>query len=71
MTSKNRPAFAVCDGSTTANPLPFREMTDFARNKSSDNAPLGVATIIGIVLALSLGDAHIKVLGGGGTMGLW
>ncbi|MDW3181454.1 MAG: DMT family transporter [Roseobacter sp.] len=33
--------------------------------------PLGVATIIGTVLALSLGDALIKSLGGGGGMGLW
>ena len=36
-----------------------------------DNVPLGVATIVGTVLALSLGDALIKALGGGGTMGLW
>ena len=36
-----------------------------------DNLPLGVATIIGTVLALSLGDALIKSLGGGGGMGLW
>lgn len=36
-----------------------------------DNVPLGVATIIGTVLALSLGDALIKSLGGGGGMGLW
>lgn len=36
-----------------------------------DNVPLGVATIIGTVLALSLGDALIKSLGGAGGMGLW
>lgn len=33
--------------------------------------PLGVATITGTVFALSLGDALIKALGGGGTMGVW
>ncbi len=37
----------------------------------ADNVPLGVATIVGTVLALSLGDALIKSLGGGGEMGLW
>lgn len=37
----------------------------------SDNVPLGVATITGTVLALSLGDALIKSLGGAGGMGLW
>lgn len=36
-----------------------------------DNVPLGVATIVGTVLALSLGDALIKSLGGGGGMGVW
>lgn len=36
-----------------------------------DNVPLGVATIVGTVLALSLGDALIKSLGGGGGTGLW
>lgn len=36
-----------------------------------DNVPLGVATIVGTVLALSLGDALIKSLGGSGGMGLW
>ncbi|WP_179379092.1 DMT family transporter [Jannaschia marina] len=36
-----------------------------------DNIPLGVSTIVGTVLALSLGDALIKALGGGGGMGLW
>lgn len=36
-----------------------------------DNVPLGVATIVGTVLALSLADALIKSLGGGGEMGLW
>jgi drug/metabolite transporter (DMT)-like permease len=39
--------------------------------KQTDNVPLGVATIIGTVLALSLGDALIKALGSGGGMGLW
>lgn len=37
---------------------------------SPDNVRLGVATIVGTVLALSLGDALIKALGGGG-MGIW
>lgn len=46
-------------------------MTDAARASRPDNVPLGVATIVGTVLALSLGDALIKALGGGGTMGLW
>ncbi len=36
-----------------------------------DNIPLGVATIIGTVFALSFGDALIKSLGGTGGMGLW
>ena len=36
-----------------------------------DNVPLGVVTIVGTVLALSLGDALIKSLGGRGGMGLW
>ncbi|WP_298299171.1 DMT family transporter [uncultured Litoreibacter sp.] len=36
-----------------------------------DNVPLGVVTIVGTVLALSLGDALIKSLGGSGGMGLW
>lgn len=36
-----------------------------------DNIPLGVGTILGTVFALSLGDALIKSLGGGGTMGVW
>lgn len=36
-----------------------------------DNVPLGVVAIVGTVLALSLGDALIKSLGGGGGMGLW
>lgn len=38
---------------------------------SRDNVPLAVGTIVGTVLALSLGDALIKALGGGGTLGLW
>lgn len=46
-------------------------MTDAARSSRPDNVPIGVATIVGTVLALSLGDALIKGLGGGGTMGLW
>lgn len=36
-----------------------------------DNVRLGVATIVGTVFALSLGDALIKSLGGGDGMGLW
>lgn len=36
-----------------------------------DNVPLAVGTIICTVLALSLGDALIKALGGGGSVGLW
>lgn len=36
-----------------------------------DNIRLGVATIVGTVFALSLGDALIKALGGGGQMGIW
>ena len=39
--------------------------------KAPDNIRLGVATIVGTVLALSLGDALIKALGGGGGMGIW
>lgn len=46
-------------------------MSDDLKNHSSDNVPLGVATVIGTVFALSLGDALIKSIGGGGTMGLW
>ncbi|MEL6585906.1 MAG: hypothetical protein AAFY65_04245 [Pseudomonadota bacterium] len=37
----------------------------------ADNIPLGAGTIPGTVLALSLGDGRIKVLGGAGGMGLW
>lgn len=36
-----------------------------------DNVPLAVATIVGTVFALSLGDALIKALGGAGGMGIW
>ena len=36
-----------------------------------DDVSLGVATIVGTVLALSLGDALIKALSGRGAMGLW
>ncbi|WP_370393084.1 EamA family transporter [Cognatishimia sp.] len=36
-----------------------------------ENIPLGVGTIVATVLALSLGDALIKSLGGGSDMGLW
>ena len=39
--------------------------------KTPDNVRLGVATIVGTVLALSLGDALIKALGGGGGIGVW
>lgn len=46
-------------------------MTNIANIDRPDNVPLGVATIVGTVLALSLGDALIKSLGGGGGMGLW
>lgn len=46
-------------------------MTNNASIDRPDNVPLGVATIIGTVFALSLGDALIKSLGGGGGMGLW
>ena len=35
------------------------------------NVRLGVATIVGTVLLLSLGDALIKALGGGDGMGVW
>lgn len=46
-------------------------MTNNSDTQPSDNVPWGVATIVGTVLALSLGDALIKSLGGGGGMGLW
>lgn len=46
-------------------------MTSSSSIKSSDNVPLGVATIVGTVLALSLGDALIKSLGGNDGMGIW
>lgn len=46
-------------------------MTSNTEIHRPDNVPLGVATIVGTVLALSLGDALIKSLGGGGGMGLW
>lgn len=46
-------------------------MTSNPDSHRPDNVPLGVATIVGTVLALSLGDALIKSLGGGGGMGLW
>ena len=39
--------------------------------KPADNVPLGVTTIVGTVLALSLGDALIKSLGGNDSMGIW
>ena len=39
--------------------------------KPSENVALGVGTIVATVLALSLGDALIKTLGGGGDMGIW
>lgn len=46
-------------------------MTRNSQQKPSDNLSLGVATIVGTVFALSLGDALIKSLGGGGEMGVW
>lgn len=46
-------------------------MAQSPNTQRSDNLPLGVATIIGTVLALSLGDALIKSLGGGVGMGVW
>ncbi|MCF2872303.1 DMT family transporter [Octadecabacter sp. G9-8] len=46
-------------------------MASSSHTHRPDNVPLGVATIIGTVLALSLGDALIKSLGGAGGMGLW
>ena len=39
--------------------------------KPFENVALGVGTIVATVLALSLGDALIKTLGGGGDMGIW
>ena len=41
----------------------LRSMTDASRAARPDNVPLGVATIVGTVFALSLGDALIKALG--------
>lgn len=46
-------------------------MANSSQIKAPDNVRLGVATIVGTVLALSLGDALIKALGGGGIMGIW
>jgi len=46
-------------------------MAQAPEGKRPDNVLLGVGTIVGTVFALSLGDALIKSLGGGGTMGLW
>ncbi len=46
-------------------------MSNTPATPRADNVPLGVATIVGTVLALSLGDALIKSLGGAGGMGLW
>lgn len=46
-------------------------MTAKPEIKTPDNIRMGVATIVGTVLALSLGDALIKALGGGGGMGIW
>ncbi len=46
-------------------------MTGRTNTKTPDNVRLGVGTIVGTVLALSLGDALIKALGGGGGMGIW
>lgn len=46
-------------------------MASSSDTNAPDNVRLGVATIVGTVLALSLGDALIKALGGGGGMGIW
>jgi len=46
-------------------------MAQAPEGRRRDNVLLGVGTIVGTVFALSLGDALIKSLGGGGTMGLW
>lgn len=46
-------------------------MTTAPHPARQDNIPLGVATIVGTVLALSLGDALIKALGGGVGISLW
>lgn len=46
-------------------------MTNSSEYKKPDNIRLGVTTIVGTVLALSMGDALIKALGGGGGMGIW
>ena len=46
-------------------------MTATLHQPRADNIPLGVGTIVGTVLTLSLGDALIKGLGAGGTMGVW
>ncbi len=39
--------------------------------RRADNIPLGVGTIVATVFALSLGDALIKAIGGGETIGIW
>ncbi|MEM8973790.1 MAG: DMT family transporter [Pseudomonadota bacterium] len=46
-------------------------MADSSNIEAPDNVRVGVATIVGTVLALSLGDALIKALGGGGGVGIW
>lgn len=46
-------------------------MANIPDENRPDNVPLGVVTVVGTVLALSLGDALIKSLGGSGAMGLW
>ena len=46
-------------------------MSSIPDSDRPDNIPLGVTTIVGTVFALSLGDALIKSLGGGGTIGVW
>ncbi|WP_226550065.1 DMT family transporter [Celeribacter naphthalenivorans] len=46
-------------------------MSKTSDSLSPENVPLAVATIVGTVFALSLGDALIKALGGAGGMGIW
>lgn len=46
-------------------------MSSILDSNHPDNITLGVTTIVGTVFALSLGDALIKSLGGGGTIGVW
>lgn len=46
-------------------------MSSHPDSSPTDRVPLGVATIVGTVFALSLGDALIKSLGGNDGMGVW